>query len=500
MKHSRPNIVFCISDDQSYPHASAYGCKWVNTPGFDRVARDGILFANAFTPNAKCAPSRASVLTGRYSWQLEEACNHICYFPAKFRVFTEILQEAGYFVGYTGKGWAPGNPGYYPDGSVRQLTGREYSRRKLKPPTRCISNKDYAGNFYDFLNDKPDDRPFCFWCGGHEPHRAYEFRSGIEVGGKRIEDIDAVPRYWPDCADVRADMLDYAFEVEWFDTHLARMIEILRQRGELDNTLIVVTSDNGAPFPRIKGQQYEYAYHEPLAMMWPAEISPGRRVDDLVNFVDFAPTFLDIAGLPVHSQMTGRSLANILYSDESGVLEPDREVIYGGKELHDVGRPNNVGYPIRTLRDARYLYLRNYEPDRWPAGDPEVYYRNIDDSPTKTIVVEEMERGNDAYWKLCMGKRPEEELYDIHGDPHCVDNLAHKPEFADVRKQMRERLEADLKAHEDPRFTGHPDIFDTYQYVNTREIAMVYQMWEKVRQSGGKYRFKKRSAPELVEE
>jgi hypothetical protein len=173
-------------------------------------------------------------------------------------------------------------------------------------------------------------------------------------------------------------------------------------------------------------------------------------------------------------------------------------VVYGGKELHDVGRPNNVGYPIRTLRDTQYLYLRNHEPERWPAGDPEVFYRNIDDSPTKTIVVEEMERGNDSYWKLCMGRRPEEELYDVRSDPHCVENLVGRGGLGDIPDQMRERLEADLKAQGDPRFNGHPDIFDTYQYVGTQEIEMVYRMWEKVRQSGGKYRFKSRSAPELM--
>ena len=107
----RPNILFCIADDAAWLHFGAYGCGWVSTPIFDSVAARGILFENCYTPNAKSAPSRASLLTGRYSWQLGEAGNHICHFPEDIKVFTEALEEAGYDVAFTGKGWAPGNPG-----------------------------------------------------------------------------------------------------------------------------------------------------------------------------------------------------------------------------------------------------------------------------------------------------------------------------------------------------------------------------------------------------
>ena len=92
----RPNILFCIADDASYPHMGAYGCDWVKTPAFDRVARQGLLFTRAYTPNAKCAPSRACILTGRNSWQLKEACNHIPFFPAEFKSYVEALAEHGY--------------------------------------------------------------------------------------------------------------------------------------------------------------------------------------------------------------------------------------------------------------------------------------------------------------------------------------------------------------------------------------------------------------------
>lgn len=220
----RPNILFCIADDATYLHFSAYGCKWVNTPGFDRVASQGILFTNAYTPNAKCAPSRASLLTGRNSWQLEEAGNHIACWPEnKYPTYCETLSQNGYFVGFTGKPWAPGNMGKI-DGKNRELNGKAFQTRKKDPPTTGISNVDYAANFEDFMNEKPKDKPWCFWYGGHEPHRGYQYGSGKNLGGKSTNQITKVPQFWPDNDTVRNDMLDYAYEIEYFDGHLEQML------------------------------------------------------------------------------------------------------------------------------------------------------------------------------------------------------------------------------------------------------------------------------------
>src|SRR5262245_11800662 len=215
----RPNILFAIADDWGYGHASAYGCKWTTTPGFDRVAREGLLFTRAYTPNAKCAPSRACLLTGRNSWQLEEACNHICFFPPKFKTWAEALADHGYFVGKTTKGWGPGVANDE-SGKARLMAGRTFDARKAEPPAKGILNTDYAANFGDFLKAAPAGSPWCFWYGGVEPHRAYEYGRGVKAG-KRLSDIDRVPGYWPDNATIRNDMLDYAFEVEHFDRHLA---------------------------------------------------------------------------------------------------------------------------------------------------------------------------------------------------------------------------------------------------------------------------------------
>src|SRR5688572_17441781 len=201
---TRPNILLAIADDWGYGHASAYGCSWIKTPGFDRVAGEGLLFTCAYTPNAKCAPSRACLLTGRNSWQLEAACNHICFFPPKFKTWAEALADHGYFVGKTTKGWGPGVANDEA-GKARLMAGRTFDAQKAEPPARAILNTDYAANFDEFLKAAPAGKPWCFWYGGVEPHRAYEYGRGVKAG-KRLTDIDHVPGYWPDNETIRNDM------------------------------------------------------------------------------------------------------------------------------------------------------------------------------------------------------------------------------------------------------------------------------------------------------
>ena len=290
-----PNILICIADDASHPHAGR-NCSWIQTPAFDRIAEEGIYYSNAFTPNAKCAPSRACLLTGRNPWQLRAAANMWCYFPSEFKTFMEALEENGYHVGYTGKGWGPGEAGML-EGKPRELTGRAWNHQRTPPPTRGISNVDYASNFREFYEQKPDGQAFCFWYGAREPHRKYEYASSLK-SGRDLSEIDQVPAFFPDNEIVRTDMLDYGMEIEHFDLHIRRMLDILEEKDELDNTLIVVTSDHGMPFPRAKTDAYNYSNHVFLAIMWKSGIKdPGRVVDDYVSFVDLAPTFLDVAGV-----------------------------------------------------------------------------------------------------------------------------------------------------------------------------------------------------------
>ncbi len=464
----RPNILFCIADDASYIHFGAYGNTWVKTLGFDRVAREGILFNNCYTPNAKCAPSRACILTGRNSWQLEAACNHLAYFPTKFKSYVEALGEHGYHVGKTMKGWAPGIA-VNEDGTRRNLAGPAFNKRRAKPPANGISSNDYAGNFEDFLDANEAGKPFCFWYGCVEPHRRYEAGSGVAKAGKKLTDIDKVPGFWPDNETIRNDMLDYAYEVEHFDTHLVRMLGLLEKRGELDNTLVVVTSDNGMPFPRIKGQEYELSNHLPLAIMWKNGIqTPGRKIDDYVNFIDYTPTFLEVAGVPQKDSkmaaITGRSLVEYFNIDQQGIVFKERDHVLIAKERHDTGRPHDWGYPIRGIVKNGHLYLHNFETTRWPAGNPETGYLGVDGSPTKTEILNMRRSGdNTFFWDLSFGKRPQEELFNIKDDPECMNNLATASSHFDLKERLKKQLFAELKAQGDPRLNGNPDQFDNYK-------------------------------------
>jgi N-sulfoglucosamine sulfohydrolase len=465
----RPNILIAMGDDISFPHMSAYGCQFVKTPGFDRVASEGILFNNVYTPNAKSAPSRACFLTGRNSWQLEEACNHVPFFPPKFITFMESLNNNGYYVGHTAKGWAPGIA-VDNSGLPRELTGKAYNTRKTNPPATGIGNVDYAANFEDFLNSTDNLKPFCFWYGSYEPHRSYEYESGVNKGGKKLSDIMNVFKFWPDNDTIRNDILDYAFEIEYFDSHLVKMLKSLENSGKLDNTIIIVTGDHGMPFPRVKGQAYEYSNHVPMAIMWGKGIkNPGRVIDDYISFIDIAPTLMETAGLSNKESgmqpIQGLSFTNLLSSGKEGQTDILRDHVLIGKERHDIGRPDDIGYPIRGIIKEGYLYVKNFKTERWPAGNPETGYLNTDGSPTKSVILNMRREGlSQEFWDLSFGKRAEEELYNISTDPDCIKNLADDSDLNSLKNKLREQLEKELREQNDPRILGNGDIFDKYTY------------------------------------
>lgn len=476
---NNPNILFAVADDWSYGHAGAYGCKWVKTPTFDRIATHGVLFTRAYTPTAKCAPSRASILTGRNPWQLKAAANHNCYFPPEFKSYVEVLSEHGYRVGMTGKGWAPGVSRNH-KGQWRQMTGKPWNIHKLTPPTTGISKNDYAANFEAFINALPNDKtPWCFWYGSNEPHRHYEYGSGVAKGGKRLKDIERIPAYWPDEESIRHDMLDYAFEVEHFDTHLNRMLVLLDKKGMLSNTVVVITGDHGMPFPHCKGQSYVHSNHVPLAIMWPAGIKKvGRTVTDFVSFIDLAPTFIELAGVAWSESgmapVTGVSLLPILQSEKEGRVEIERDYVIVGRERNDVGRPNDAGYPMRGIISNGLISLHNFEPQRWPACDPETGYLDVDGSPTKTTILAKRNHPVEHhYWQRIFGKRVQEEFYDLIADPDCMNNLAASdPRHTKLHPQLFEKL----KQQQDPRLLGQGAIFDTYPTAGER-IRGFYEQW-----------------------
>lgn len=452
----RPNILFAIADDWSWPHASIAGTKELQTPNFDRVAKEGCLLTNTFTAAPQCSPNRAALLTGRNIWQIEEAGTHASIFPKTYPVYTELLKAAGYHVGFTGKGYGPGD--FLRGGWPHNPAGKEYNTKTTTPPADGVANHDYAENFDVFLEAREEGAPFCFWYGGKEPHRSYAWESGLKAG--KNPDNAEVPAFLPDTGLIRKDLLDYYQEIEWFDTHLGRILDRLEAIGELDNTIVVVTGDNGMPFPCAKANLYEFGTHVPLAMRWPENIDAGRTEDALVSFIDFAPTFLAVAGIVIPETHTGRSLLPLLMGEAK---EPNSFVLTG-RERHTHARYDNLGYPGRAIRTQDLLYIHNMKPERWPAGDPPEYH-DIDSCPAKTFLLENREE-HPEFFDAAVGKRPEEELFEIKQDPACMHNLAADPVYAEKLAELRAQLHAALKAQGDPRMHGRGDLFESYPRVS----------------------------------
>lgn len=476
---SKPNILIIMLDDAGLD-MSAYGSSYVKTPSFDALAHDGILFSKAYTPNAKCAPSRASFLTGRNSWQLDAAANHFIYFPSKYKTFPEVLKENGYFTGHTGKGWSPGIA-LTATGEERILVGEAFDAKKMKAPTTEISVNDYSANFKDFLNKVPKGNSWNFWVGINEPHRSYEYQSGVKKGGKNLDMIKVIPKYFPDSLAIRYDMLDYAMELEYADSHVGKIMDELRITNQLENTMVIYTSDHGMPFPRVKGNEYENSNHIPLAIMWKGKIlNPNRIVDDYISFVDIAPTLLEIAGINWKSSgmypTAGKSLVSIFESKKSGNVDMDRNFVLVGQERHDHGRPNDVGYPIRGIHKDNLLLLRNYESDRWPTSNPETGYLNVDKSPTKSLLINLRRSGVDKkYWQYSFGKRPALELYDTKKDPFCINNLATNVNYKKQLTELENFMVQKLTAQGDLRMQGYGHLYEQFpfgQYRNYYENYM----------------------------
>ncbi|WP_298867784.1 sulfatase [uncultured Gimesia sp.] len=449
----RPNILFAIADDWGWPHAGAYGDPVVKTPTFDRLAREGVLFQHAYVSSPSCTPSRGAILTGKYHWQLEAGANLHCIFPDKFQTYPEILKAHGYRVGHTGKAWGPGRT---------ETRSREIAGKRFK-------------NFEEFLGKQEEGAPFCFWLGSSDPHRPYEPGSGLKSG----MDLSKIklPACFPDAPEVRSDVADYYWEVQRFDKLVGDALALLEQKGELDNTIIFMTGDHGMPFPRSKSCLYDTGTRVPLAARWPAKIQAGRKVTDFVSLIDLAPTFYEAAGITIPTDVTGRSLIQLLSGSKSGRVSSDRSEIYFGKERHVPSQeaPDMGGYPCRAIRNDDFLYIRNYRPDRWPAGTPHyqkaafpgTWYGDCDNGPTKTYMVQNKDKdaNHRRLYELSFGKLPAEELYDLRSDPDQLKNVAQQPMYLTTKQKLAEKLKKKLAATHDPRESGQGAELEKHPYL-----------------------------------
>ncbi len=489
----RPNILFAFGDDmgryQSIYHTLEGGetpNSLISTPNFDRIANDGVVFMNAHVTAPSCTPCRSSLLSGQYFWRTGRGAilqgavwdNSIPSYPL-------ILQENGYHIGRTYKVWYPGTPANAPYGGTAntyESHGRDFctfSQTVLRYSTEegIAAEKqrlfdEVLGNFEDFLAARGEGEPFCYWWGPWNTHREWEKGSGLKLWGINPDDlIGKMPASLPDEPEIREDFADYLGEVLAFDYALGLIIQKLEEIGELDNTIIVVSGDHGIPgFPRAKCNLYDMGTHVPLAVRYPSMIDGGRVVEDFVNLMDLAPTFLELGGVAIPDVMTGKSLVPVLEAPGSGIIDPTRDFVVTGRERHvAAARPGNLPYPqraiIKLVDGKRYKYIRNFCPERWPVGYFGNNFPDLDGGPTKTWYLNNY--CNPAYasfMDLAFAKRPYEELYDLEADPDELTNLAVVPAYQDLRQQLATQLESILTETNDPRMAEGVSLFDRYPF------------------------------------
>ena len=438
IEKTSPNILILMSDNHSWNHLGCYGDPVIKTPTIDQLSKQGIRFTNAYCSAPSCAPARASMLTGQDIWRLEEGANLWGTFPEKFEVYTDMLEEAGYLVGYEGKGWGPGD--YEAGGRIRNPGGKRFN------------------SFEEFYNEKEKRQAFCYWYSSRDPHRPYKI-GGWEKAGINLDDI-VVPPYLPDNEDVRKDIGDYYAEIQNFDKDVASYIQLVKEMGQLENTLVIVCSDNGWQMPRGLANLYDFGTRIPLIVYMPEKYTGGRVIEDFVSLNDFAPTFLELAGLPIPDYMNARSFVNLLESEKEGIVDKKRDYIVTARERHAFARFGGTGYGARSIRTKDFLYIRNYEPDSWPAGDPPLF-GDVDahmlhyPCPTKMHILKNKDKdGVKELFELAFEKRPAEELYDLIKDPYQMINIANAAEYGESRKILSDKLTDHLLENGDPRELG----------------------------------------------
>lgn len=441
---SKPNILFILADDWSYPFASIYGDTTLRTPNLDKLAEMGVVFDHAFCASPSCTPSRSAILTGKYPHKLGEGVNLVGKLDTAETTYVDLLKKNGYAVAFERKGWAPGK--------FQKMGYRE-------------NPAGYQQEFGAFLDSLGTAKPFCFWWGTTDPHRPYERGHGRRVG---IDSTKiAVPKFLPDLPDVRGDLADYFAEIERIDQEVGQLLKTLEAKGILENTMIVITSDNGMPFPHAKANLYDYGTRVPLLISFPKQFKRNRRSETFVNLIDLMPTFLEVAGVPLPKDLDGISLVPVL----TGKKQQHREEVFLERERHCMCRKNELGfpgYPMRAIRTKEYLYILNLRPQRMPAGDPTIpgtpsEYGDVDGGPTKAYMMDHATDDNvRTFFQIGFDKRLREELYDVKADPFNVNNLAQYPKYERLKKNLQMKLDIWMSQNEDPRWHGGGDEIDRY--------------------------------------
>lgn len=503
-EEKRPNVLFAFADDWG-KYASCYaqvdGPNSINTvfetPTIDAIAGKGTLFKHAFVTAPSCTPCRSSILSGQYFYRTGRgAILQGAIWDLNIPTYPLLLQDAGYHIGQTYKVWSPGSPADAPyggkatafesaggkfNGFSQQVYQMVAKQAKSSAEAKQVLLNEVKQNVQAFLDVRPDDAPFCYWWGPTNVHRKWIKGSGKKLWGINPDDLQGkLPAFLPDVPEIRQDFADYLGEARAFDAGLAAVLEVLQQTGELDNTMIVISGDHGAPgFPRGKCNLYDFGTQVPLIVSMPGQSAP-RVVDDFVNLMDLAPTFLEVGGLEPPEVMTGKSLVPVLNSKKEGLVDLSRSWVVTGRERHVAKvRDGFLPYPQRAIRTKDYLYIINFKADRWPMGAPMavtqdsapstdqlenntfICFGDLDASPTKAWLIENRFKSQwQQHYDWAFGKRPPEELYVLADDPDQVHNVARKMKYAEVKARLKSQLMQELTSTGDPRVTGDGSTFD----------------------------------------
>ena len=460
----KPNILLLLSDDHSYPFLSCYGSKNVRTPNIDRLAAEGMKLHRFFTSAPQCVPSRAALMTGR-----SPVAARITRFSSPLArdevIFPEVLREkAGYFVGVCGRG-------YHLDGATR--AGATMASLLDKHELRTMRDRlDYVNTGPDtqvatqaaeFLDKKPADKPFFLWANFSDPHHAWNAPSDFRPDPASLK----LPAHWPDLPDVREQLADYFAEVNRLDQSVQSVLDVLEERGLLENTIIVFTGDNGAALPHGKGSLYDPGSNVPMIVRWPGIIKPGSESHSLLSGEDLAPTLLQAAGLEPLDRMSGVSFLPLL----QGKPHEPRKYAFVERGPHGsapvtVGMSNSGFDLSRAVRSDRYKFIYNCTP--W------IPYAPVDSAggAAWAAIKSAGEQGSlppGVQATYFSKPRPVYELYDLEADPAELNNLSGKPELAAVERELRTALAEKMILDFD--YLPLPDLGDGPGPANNRPAA-----------------------------
>lgn len=431
----RPNILLLLSDDHSYPYLSAYGSPNVKTPVLDQLAAEGMKFHRFFTGAPQCVPSRATLMTGR-SAVAARMTRFSAPLPRDEVTLPELLREhGGYYTGVCGRN-------FHLDGAARTgpAVTQVFERHNLKTFKDRVdflnncSDAEVAGKVAEFLEQKPAEKPFFLWANFSDPHHAWNAPARFRPDPAAL----VLPAHWPDLPGLREQLADYFAEINRLDETIAGVLDVLKKRGQLDNTIIVFCGDNGAALPHGKGSLYDPGSNVPFFVRWPGMVKAGGDSRTLLSGEDLAPTLLAAAGVEPAARMSGRSFLPLLKGEK---YEPRKHVFvergpHGSAPVS--ANMTNAGYDLaRAVRSERYKFIYNCTP--W------IPYSPVDSAAGGGW--KEMQAAR-AAGKLPAGliatyftvPRPVYELYDLAADPSELQNLSGKPEVAAVERELREAL------------------------------------------------------------